>query len=182
MGGKGSGNREERTALQRQNWRNSPTFGENQYNLPADEEQKKAVIADAVVEATRYFKATKVKDEEDAEERIGEYFAHCIQEGKRPTVENLALCLGTTRKSLHEWETGAVVGPISSDIVKKAKEMIATFDAELVANGRLNPIAYIFRAKNYYGMRDQAEYVLTPNTGTEDRPEKLIQDAAELPD
>ena len=27
----------------------------------------------------------------------------------------------------------------------------------------MNPVAYIFRAKNYYGMTDQQELVLTPN-------------------
>ena len=38
-----------------------------------------------------------------------------------------------------------------------------TFDAKLVISGKLNFLAYCFRAKNYYGMVDKAEYVLTPN-------------------
>jgi hypothetical protein len=33
----------------------------------------------------------------------------------------------------------------------------------LVAEGKIPQVTYIFRAKNYYGMRDQQEVVLTPN-------------------
>ena len=47
--------------------------------------------------------------------------------------------------------------------IKRAKEFLASYDANMVATGKLNPVPYIFRAKNYYGMRDQQEYVLTPN-------------------
>jgi hypothetical protein len=32
-----------------------------------------------------------------------------------------------------------------------------------VAEGKLNPVTYIFRSKNYYGMKDQQEHVITPN-------------------
>ena len=38
-----------------------------------------------------------------------------------------------------------------------------TFDAKLVVSGKLNFLAYCFRAKNYYGMVDKQEMVLTPN-------------------
>lgn len=33
----------------------------------------------------------------------------------------------------------------------------------MATEGKINPVTYIFRAKNYFGMRDQQEYVLTPN-------------------
>lgn len=38
-----------------------------------------------------------------------------------------------------------------------------TFDAKLVITGKMNFLAYCFRAKNYYGMADKSEVVLTPN-------------------
>ena len=183
MGGKGSGNRNP------VGYKKSPVIGANQYDLFSEggqafieEAQRKAKVQNALKEATRYWKNPTVKNDEEAKERLEEYFNHCVEDGVRPTVENLALCLGTTRMSLWEWENGVHAGPVSSYIIKNAKEVVASFDANLVISGQMNPVAYIFRAKNYYHMKDQAEYVLTQNTGAEDRPEKLIQDAAELPD
>ena len=49
------------------------------------------------------------------------------------------------------------------DLIKKAKEFLASFDAQLVQEGKVNPTTYIFRAKNYFGLKDEVEYVLTPN-------------------
>lgn len=51
----------------------------------------------------------------------------------------------------------------TSEIIKKAKDFLKTMDAKLVVNGEMNFLAYCFRAKNYYGMSDKQELVLTPN-------------------
>ena len=40
---------------------------------------------------------------------------------------------------------------------------MASFDAEMATEGKINPVTYIFRAKNYFGMADKQEMVLTPN-------------------
>ena len=37
-------------------------------------------------------------------------------------------------------------------------EFIKSFDAKLVVAGKLNPVTYFFRAKNYYGMVDKVEH------------------------
>ena len=37
-------------------------------------------------------------------------------------------------------------------------------DAELAAEGKIQPVVYMFRSKNFYEMRDSQELVLTPNT------------------
>ena len=54
-----------------------------------------------------------------------------------------------------------------SDVVKKAKDFIATMEAELARDGEINSTVYIFRAKNHFGMVDKQEVVVTPQTGTE---------------
>lgn len=57
-----------------------------------------------------------------------------------------------------------------------------TFDAKLVIAGKLNFLAYCFRAKNYYGMTDKQEVVLTPNqqlgdqVPAEDLEKKYLED------
>lgn len=52
-----------------------------------------------------------------------------------------------------------------ADIIKRAKEFIATMEAELARDGEINSTVYIFRAKNYFGMADKQEVVVTPNAG-----------------
>ena len=58
--------------------------------------------------------------------------------------------------------------------------MIAAFDADMVAQNKLNPVAYIFRSKNYYGMKDQQDIVITPKQEVDS--EQLIREAELLPD
>ena len=61
--------------------------------------------------------------------------------------------------------------------IKKAKNTIATMDAELAQEGKIQPVVYMFRAKNYYGMKDQQEVVVTPNAQQEYSPEDLVAEA-----
>ena len=42
----------------------------------------------------------------------------------------------------------------------------------MVTEGKINPVVYIFRAKNYFGMKDQQEVVLTPNQPLGDAPDQ----------
>ena len=38
---------------------------------------------------------------------------------------------------------------------------MAAFDADLVMENKVNPTGYIFRAKNYYGMKDVQDHVIS---------------------
>ena len=75
----------------------------------------------------------------------------------------MALALGVTVATLWDWENKRSQSPIRSEMIKKAKGILQGIDAKLVAEGRIPQITYIFRAKNFYGMRDQQEVILTPN-------------------
>lgn len=106
---------------------------------------------------------TKVKSDEELENRLSEFFLICAETDQTPTVEKMVLCTGYTRSGFWDIENGVRQG-FSSDtanIIKKAKEFLSAFDADLLIKNKLNPVAYIFRDKNYYGMKDQTETVLT---------------------
>ena len=76
---------------------------------------------------------------------------------------------GYTYATMHDWETGKNQGFSSqtSHIVKKAKEYLKMFDAKLVVSGKVNPIVYFFRAKNYYGMQDKQEVEISSTNNQE---------------
>ena len=68
----------------------------------------------------------------------------------------LALAVDYDRKSLFDIQTGR--GRLAfSDIVKKAKDFIANYDAILASANKINSAVYCFRSKNFYGMKDVQE-------------------------
>lgn len=81
------------------------------------------------------------------------------ESGGLPTVEKMCLCLGIDYWIFRDWQNGAK-GETRAQILKRAKSVLASIDADLVLKGHINPVAYIFRAKNYYGMKDQQDVVV----------------------
>lgn len=102
----------------------------------------------------------KFNSTEEMQMLIESYFADCAEIGIRPTIRGLASALGTTYNTLNDWENGSRDGQLGSScsvVVKKAKQFIAEYDELMAMEGLDNPILFMFRAKNYYGMSDKQE-------------------------
>lgn len=155
---------------------NKPTKGKGgKNNFPNAKvqvvtEEDKALVRKLLTEVVVAGKQPRVKSDEELQERLSTYFLMCAESGQIPTVEEMCLYTGYSSQTCWDWETGRNKGfsPETSYIIKKAKEMLKTFDAKLVIAGKLNFLAYCFRAKNYYGMSDKQEYVITPNTNQDE--------------
>lgn len=116
-------------------------------------------------------------------ERFQQLFELCFHNNFIPTVEALALCSGIDRKTLWQIENGDIhKGDGMQDIVKNAKDMIGTMEAELARDGEINPTVYIFRAKNYFGMSDKQEVIVTPNSLPQEQPnaDEIIENIKKL--
>ena len=139
-------------------------------------------ISQAIMNATRYIKAEPCKSDEEFGERIEAYFADCAQNGVIPRWETLALSLGVTRQSAWNTATGKFGSPARQRMLARAKDILSAIDAELVQTGKVNPVVYIFRAKNFYDMRDQQDVVITPNQplGEQKTQEQLAEEYATL--
>ena len=116
-----------------------------------------------------------VKDDEECRQRLEWFFDTCGQTGQLPTVEKMVMCLGTVKQVVWQWEQGQGCSQRRADLIKKAKGFIAGFESEMVTEGKINPVVYIFRAKNYFGMKDQQDVVLKPENplGEKVDPERL---------
>ena len=136
-----------------------------------------------ILEVSRAFDAPP-KTEEELCERLNWFFRTCQETNQLPTVEKMCLALSMPRSTVFDWESGNTrgLGPATSDILKKAKNLIASLDAELAQEGKIQPVVYMFRAKNYYGMKDQQDVVVTPNQAG-NMPDRATIEAkyAELP-
>ena len=128
----------------------------------------------------------QVQSDEEICERLDWFFKNCSETRQLATVEKMCLALGLTKEYVFEIISGVKPGfsRNTATILKKAKNFIASIDAELAQEGRIQPVVYLFRAKNYYNMKDQQEVVLTPNNQLNDYQDVATIEAkyAELPE
>ncbi len=128
-----------------------------------------AEISQIIGESFQYFKRPIVKSDEECAQRLEDYFNQCQMTGQIPTVEDMALALGTSRQTLFNWEHGLKgASAARQNMIKQAKEVLAGVDAKLVSMGKIPQVTYIFRAKNYFGLADKQEVVVTPNNPLDD--------------
>lgn len=127
-----------------------------------------------------------VKDDAELCERLDWFFRNCAETKQLPTVEKMCLAIGQPRETVFEIINGIQRGfsNETAAILMKAKNLIASLDAELAQEGKIQPVVYLFRAKNFYGMRDQQEMVLTPNNKLSEYQDKKTIEAkyAALPE
>ena len=140
-----------------------PVIAAEIHNLPPDDVRR------ALVEVMQAYKQPRVKSDDELCDRIALYFDTCIERGSHPIVEELALFCGYEQNTLVCIESGrsAGPGPRAAEIIRRAKYCIQALDAKMVQSGKLNFLAYCFRAKNYYGMVDKVEHVVTPGVQEE---------------
>lgn len=138
--------------------------GSKSASIEATTTASPAEISEIIQNNYKWFNYPEVQSDEECAERLNLFFQECNRTGEIPTVEKMCLALGAYRQKVWKWETGEIkVSAARRDMIKKAKEILAAMDAELVSRGKIPQVTYIFRAKNFYNMADRAEVVLTPN-------------------
>lgn len=145
--------------------------GSKSASIEATTTAKKEEIAQIVRNSYKWFNKQIVKSDEECADRLNEFFAECGRTGEIPTVEKMCLALGTVRKTLWEWENGNGCSSARSNMIKKAKQILSNIDAELVLGRKIPETTYIFRSKNFYGMKDVQDLVLAPNQPLGDSPD-----------
>jgi len=109
-----------------------------------------------------------ISDPKQVENRIGEYFQYCSDNDRKPQIVGMCNWLGITRDTLNKWQNGVTRPGEHSDIIKRAVSMIEEMWADYMQSGKLNPATGIFLAKNWYGYKDVADVVVTPNNPLQD--------------
>lgn len=151
--------------------------GAKSASIEVNNTAKRDEISQIIHESYRFFNLPIVQTDEECAERLNWYFTLCNNEGQLPTVEDMCLALGAVRQTVWNWEKGHGCSSARMDMIKKAKEILAGIDAKLVSQGKIPQITYIFRAKNFFGLSDKQEVVVTPNQplGGESDPAELAK-------
>ena len=164
-------------------------FPQAQMKLLEADDEKRAFVAKCIENNLVFFNAGinhRVSNDDELCERLNWFFASCAETQQIPNVEKMCNALGYHRNTVLDWENGVKPGfsPATGGIIHQAKQILASIDAELATEGKINQIVYIFRSKNFYGMKDQQDVVVTPNTGVNDSVDVATIEAkyAELPE
>ena len=104
-----------------------------------------------------------ISDPQQVSDRIQLYFKYCADNDRRPQIVGLCNWLGINRDTLFSWKNGEVRNATHTDIVKKAYATMEEMWMDYMQYGKISPPTGIFLAKNWYGYKDVADVVVTPN-------------------
>ena len=112
-----------------------------------------------------------LKDPEQVQSRLNEYFQIQFDADVKPTVAGMAMALGIDRRRLWEIRSGNYhtnkwlgdLPTLTTDSIKKAYDFMENLWENYMQNGKINPVSGIFLGKNNFGYQDKTEYVVTPN-------------------
>lgn len=115
--------------------------------------------------------AIDLHDYDQVSERLNHYFSYMAENDVKPTVSGMGLALGLDRQRLYEINSGLssthkVVNdmpPDVRDLIKKAYEILGNLMEDYMQNGKVNPVAGIFLAKNHFGYVNETEVVVKPS-------------------
>ena len=95
----------------------------------------------------------KFESPEQMQDLIDLYFRECSEHDRPITITGMAVALGTTRKTLLDYERD----PEFSYTVKQAKAVCERFVEEGALTGKLHATFCIFNLKNNYGWKDKVD-------------------------
>ena len=104
-----------------------------------------------------------ISDPKQVEDRIGMYFQYCADNDRRPQIVGMCNWLGINRDTLNMWVNGETRGATHTDIIKKAYRVMEEMWSDYMQYGKISPPTGIFLAKNWYGYKDVADVIVTPN-------------------
>ena len=95
-------------------------------------------------------------------EKFTAYLRMCAEKDMK--VGNLAayMAIGIDKTIAWKWENEQL-SKDRRNLIKSIRQVCAVYREQLMQDGKVNPVVGIFWQKNYDGMRDQTETVITAN-------------------
>lgn len=119
------------------------------------------------------------KDPQQLRNRVVEYFQLCADHDMKPGVAAVGLAIGLDRRRLWEIRSGSSrngsIPQECKDIINSVYDSLEVLWEGYMTSGKINPVSGIFLGKNNFGYQDKQEYVVTPNTLSQDTPVDVIE-------
>ena len=163
-----SNKKDENKPVKPRGGKNSPVIGDNGLQTEPGDNAKYLAVSMELYKLP----AIDLKDPEQVNARLGEYFEIHLKNDLKPTVSGMGMALGLDRRRLWEIKTdnekAMNLPTLVSDSIKKAYVIMENLWENYMQNGKINPVSGIFLGKNNFGYQDKTEYVLTPNSNNSD--------------
>lgn len=152
-------------------------------------EEKRDFAAEVLSSLSKTMLMPRVQSNAELVDRLDQYFQMCVNQKIPPTWEGAALFCGYGRSMFWEWMSkrkkgfpDPVDGLYTDSIIKRAREIFAAYDGTMAISGKINPVAYIYRSTNFYGMVNKQSVALEPITDQGSSPRTPEEIARDLPD
>lgn len=139
------------------------TVAEQNPNLPAGYNAKMVQFIADITPTEPLDRSDPVKMVEVMQERFTRYLRLCAERDMKVGNQGAYLAIGISKETAWDWQNRPSTNPLLANFVKKVQQICAYYRESLMADGKVNPATGIFWQKNYDGMKDQQEVVLTPN-------------------
>lgn len=139
---------------------NSPIIQDQMKEMPPGYNTRRIAFMQAIL-------PTEPLDTNDVAEmsrRFARYLDLCAQWDMKIGNQAAYAAIGIDKATAWDWENRVSGNPERAAFIKKVRQFCGMYREGLMEDGKINPVTGIFWQKNYDGMRDQQEVVLTPNT------------------
>lgn len=155
-------------------WSNSPVIQDQKLeNLPEGYNSRRIAFMMDILPT----EPLDYNDVAEMERRFQRYLQKCAEWDFKIGNQAAYAAIGIDKDIAFEWTHHASPNPERTSFIKKVKKVCAFYREGLMEDGKVNPVTGIFWQKNYDGLKDQQEMVLTPNQplGEQKDPEMLRQ-------
>lgn len=153
-------------------------------------EENRGLLSETIASVRRALRMKPVQSNYEMLERLEEYLSIVQDRRVPPTLEELSLYLGFTLQMVLEIRDGTNLGfpdqpypgATSAKILERVIDALHSVDAVQAMKRQADNTTYIFRSKNYYGMKDTREQAINVNLRTPDvlPPEQIAKLLPEL--
>lgn len=151
-------------------------------NLPKDDVKKQFGFALQIAKIN----TGRVKSPQELAQRFEQLFEVAFEQGVLPRYEHLVLVSGLPKSTFYDYGNENYQycqDPLYSETIKKAKSVISAAEASLASTGKIPAPVYIFREKNYGGLKDVQEIqaVAAPDSTKPDNQQDILNALPESP-
>jgi hypothetical protein len=146
----------------------------NAVEFPEGDNNKYTTFALAIMQ----FPKIDVRDPEQLQKRVFEYFQLCADHDMKPGVAAVGLAIGLDRRRMWEIRSGSknvAIPQECKDIIIGVYDSLEALWESYMTNGKINPASGIFLGKNNFGYQDTQEYIVTPNAMNNETPVEVIE-------
>ena len=146
----------------------------NAVEFPEGDNNKYTTFALAIMQ----FPKIDIRNPEQLQNRVVEYFRLCADHDMKPGVAAVALAIGLDRRRMWEIRSGTknvAIPQECKDIIINVYDSLEALWESYMINGKVNPAAGIFLGKNHFAYTDTQEYIVTPNAMNHETPVEVIE-------